>query len=184
MANFLSYVNNHLYDDSIFHRSVPGFVTQGGGYGIGPATQNNPEQSHPAERAWFKMSRTGETMRGTVALAKVPAQTNTDGSVVAGTGPRQRNQRILLSIWPTLHRTWTKPALAGSPSLRNVVDGTMGVVDQIAKLPTFNVTSSHFGWIFRWRISNPANQIQSSKSHRDQHCQRRAAAGHKRRQRK
>jgi len=31
-ANFLYYVNNNLYQRSIIHRSVPGFVIQGGGY--------------------------------------------------------------------------------------------------------------------------------------------------------
>jgi len=32
VANFLDYVNRGAYDQSIFHRLVPGFVLQGGGY--------------------------------------------------------------------------------------------------------------------------------------------------------
>lgn len=32
VANFLSYVNDGVYNDAIFHRSVPGFVEQTGGY--------------------------------------------------------------------------------------------------------------------------------------------------------
>jgi len=32
VANFLNYVNDGDYDDSFIHRSVPGFVVQGGGY--------------------------------------------------------------------------------------------------------------------------------------------------------
>jgi cyclophilin family peptidyl-prolyl cis-trans isomerase len=32
VANFLAYINNGEYDNTIFHRSVPGFVIQGGGY--------------------------------------------------------------------------------------------------------------------------------------------------------
>lgn len=32
VSNFLAYVNSGLYDNSFFHRSVPGFVIQGGGY--------------------------------------------------------------------------------------------------------------------------------------------------------
>lgn len=31
-ANFLAYVKNGFYKDTIFHRVVPGFVVQGGGY--------------------------------------------------------------------------------------------------------------------------------------------------------
>ncbi|QJR80365.1 peptidyl-prolyl cis-trans isomerase [Alteromonas pelagimontana] len=30
--NFLRYVDKHGYDDTVFHRTVPGFVVQGGGY--------------------------------------------------------------------------------------------------------------------------------------------------------
>jgi cyclophilin family peptidyl-prolyl cis-trans isomerase len=33
VANFLHYVNTGFYNNTIFHRVVPGFVVQGGGYG-------------------------------------------------------------------------------------------------------------------------------------------------------
>jgi cyclophilin family peptidyl-prolyl cis-trans isomerase len=39
VANFLTYVNAGFYDGTIFHRSSPGFVLQGGGY-VGPLTAN------------------------------------------------------------------------------------------------------------------------------------------------
>ncbi len=32
VANFLDYVNNGAYTNSVYHRSVPGFVVQGGGF--------------------------------------------------------------------------------------------------------------------------------------------------------
>ena len=32
VANFMNYVNDGDYNDSFFHRSVPGFVLQGGGF--------------------------------------------------------------------------------------------------------------------------------------------------------
>jgi cyclophilin family peptidyl-prolyl cis-trans isomerase len=35
VANFLQYVNDGFYDDTLFHRIVSGFVLQGGGYGVG-----------------------------------------------------------------------------------------------------------------------------------------------------
>ena len=33
-ANFLNYINSDAYTNGIFHRSVPGFVIQGGGFKI------------------------------------------------------------------------------------------------------------------------------------------------------
>jgi peptidyl-prolyl cis-trans isomerase A (cyclophilin A) len=32
VANFMAYVSSGTYNNTIFHRSVPGFVLQGGGY--------------------------------------------------------------------------------------------------------------------------------------------------------
>ncbi len=38
VKNFLSYVGNGFYTNTIFHRVVPGFVTQGGGFVSDPAS--------------------------------------------------------------------------------------------------------------------------------------------------
>ena len=37
VANFLSYVNKGHYNNTIFHRVIPGFMVQGGGMEIGRA---------------------------------------------------------------------------------------------------------------------------------------------------
>lgn len=39
VQNFIDYVNDSYYDRSIFHRSVPNFMIQGGGYKLGPHGQ-------------------------------------------------------------------------------------------------------------------------------------------------
>ncbi|UJP07824.1 MAG: peptidylprolyl isomerase, partial [Nitrosomonas sp.] len=33
-ANFLNYIQNDAYTNGIFHRSIPGFVIQGGGFKV------------------------------------------------------------------------------------------------------------------------------------------------------
>ncbi|MBT8054445.1 MAG: hypothetical protein HKN57_14525 [Xanthomonadales bacterium] len=65
VANFLNYVNSGAYKDSFIHRSVPGFVIQGGGYYLvdgNPAAieTNAPVVNEPG------ISNT----RGTIAMAK------------------------------------------------------------------------------------------------------------------
>lgn len=64
VANFLRYIESNRYDGTFIHRSVPGFVIQGGGYVFpGPGIP----LFDPIENE-FKVSNT----RGTVAMAKRP----------------------------------------------------------------------------------------------------------------
>jgi cyclophilin family peptidyl-prolyl cis-trans isomerase len=71
VANFLGYVNPGIYDNSIFHRSVPTFVIQGGGYTFA----NNTFTAlavHAAVVNEFHVSNT----RGTLAMAKLANDPN------------------------------------------------------------------------------------------------------------
>ncbi len=82
VQNFLSYVNSSAYDNSMFHRSVSGFVLQGGGFNAptvaadqpgsdptsivsGPVVQNEPGNSN---------------VLGTIAMARLGADPNTGES--------------------------------------------------------------------------------------------------------
>ena len=68
--NFISYINSGAYTNGVFHRSVPDFVVQGGGYQR-VATANGISANAVATNApvinEYKVSNT----RGTVAMAKV-----------------------------------------------------------------------------------------------------------------
>jgi len=76
VANFLNYVTSGRYASSIFHRSVPNFVLQGGGFTFNtnpsrldpiatdPAVQNEPD---PTNRS---------NLRGTLAMAKLGSDPN------------------------------------------------------------------------------------------------------------
>ena len=71
VANFLNYMNKGAYTNSIVHRSVPGFIWQGGGYkyesdaitaiGENPVVRNEPVISNT---------------RGTIAMAKLGSSAN------------------------------------------------------------------------------------------------------------
>ncbi|HYI95968.1 MAG TPA: peptidylprolyl isomerase [Bryobacteraceae bacterium] len=66
VANFLNYVNKGSFTNSMIHRSVPGFIIQGGGY---QWVDRTPVEipADPAVRNEYSLSNT----RGTIAMAKV-----------------------------------------------------------------------------------------------------------------
>ncbi len=71
VANFLNYMNNDRYNNSFIHRSVPGFIVQGGGF-IFQDGQVTGISAFPPLDNEFKISNT----RGTVAMAKVGGDPN------------------------------------------------------------------------------------------------------------
>jgi peptidyl-prolyl cis-trans isomerase A (cyclophilin A) len=71
VANFLDYLNDGDYVDSFVHRSVPGFVIQGGGFRVvSGAVQAVPTE--PPIQNEFDASN----LRGTIAMARVAGQVN------------------------------------------------------------------------------------------------------------
>jgi len=71
VASFLKYVDAGDYDGTIFHRSVSGFVVQGGGfYPAAPPNQFYSVPSRPSPKNEPGISN----IRGTVAMAKIDKQ--------------------------------------------------------------------------------------------------------------
>jgi cyclophilin family peptidyl-prolyl cis-trans isomerase len=69
VANFLTYVDEGAYTNSLIHRSVSNFIVQGGGYRyVDGQTTTIPE--HAAVANEFK----DKNLRGTLAMAKIPDQ--------------------------------------------------------------------------------------------------------------
>lgn len=66
VTNFLGYVNSGAYDGTFIHRSVPGFVIQGGGYSFNDGVAEHIVVSEPVVNE-FNLSNT----RGTIAMAKL-----------------------------------------------------------------------------------------------------------------
>jgi len=66
VENFLAYVNEGGYEDTFVHRSIPGFVIQGGGFNFFGEVPNSIPLDLPIENE-FKLSN----IRGTIAMAKL-----------------------------------------------------------------------------------------------------------------
>ena len=125
VANFLNYVNSGTYNNSFFHRSVPGFIIQGGGYIWNDSTGNVSSVTTNAPIAnEFSASRSNR--RGTIAMAKLGGDPNSATSQwfinLADNGSALDGQN------------------GGFTVFGEVSAASMEVVDSIARLPIANVS--------------------------------------------
>ncbi len=115
VKNFLGYVRSGHYDGTVFHRVIPGFMIQGGGF--------TPElEEKPTRPAIRNEARNGlRNSRGAVAMAR----TNDANSATSQFFVNLRdNHRLDFGI-----------SGAGYAVFGQVVEG-MDVVDRIAMVPT------------------------------------------------
>ncbi|WP_340123836.1 peptidylprolyl isomerase [Methylobacter svalbardensis] len=119
-ANFLTYVNEGFYNNTIFHRIIPGFMAQGGGFD----TDFNQKAVHGPIKNEADNGLTNK--RGTIAMAR----TNVPDSATAQFFINYKDNASLNHTSPT-SSGW------GYAVFGEVIEG-MDIVDAMAKQPTGN----------------------------------------------
>jgi cyclophilin family peptidyl-prolyl cis-trans isomerase len=118
-ANFLAYVKNGHYSGTIFHRVIPGFMVQGGGF--------LPDMKQKPVMAPIKNEATNglKNDRGTIAMAR----TNI---------PDSATSQFFINVVNNAMLNYGGPGREGYAVFGKVIEG-MDVVDAIVSVPTRNV---------------------------------------------
>ena len=118
VKNFLEYVNDGFFADTIFHRVVPGFVIQGGGF-TEDFTKKETRDSIENEAA-----KGIKNVRGTISMARTRARESATSQFF-----------ISLKDNAMLDYRGEHPTGWGYAAFGQVIEG-MDVVDEIAAIPT------------------------------------------------
>ncbi|KKM18363.1 hypothetical protein LCGC14_1666480, partial [marine sediment metagenome] len=118
VANFLQYVDAKFFDGTIFHRVMPGFMIQGGGF--------RADMTQPAVQSPIKNEAANglKNLRGTLAMARTSVVDSATAQFF-----------ISLVDNDSLDHTGQSPQAFGYAVFGRVTEG-MDVVDKIAKVPT------------------------------------------------
>ncbi len=119
-ANFLTYVKEGFYNGTIFHRVIPGFMAQGGGFDTSFTQKNtHAEIQNEADNGL-------KNKRGSIAMARTNA-------------PHSASSQFFINYKDNsfLDHTGKNASGWGYAVFGEVVEG-MDVVDAMAKVPTGN----------------------------------------------
>ena len=118
VANFLQYVREGHYDNTLFHRVIPGFMIQGGGFS--PGMKQKPTRAPVANEAANGTKNT----RYTVAMART-------------SDPHSATAQFFINIADNGFLDYKAPSAQhyGYCVFGKVVDGK-DIVDRIAGVPT------------------------------------------------
>lgn len=119
VANFLKYVDEGFYDKTLFHRSIPGFVVQGGGFEKG-LTQKKTRKPVKNES-----SNLLKNSRGTISMARK-------------THPDTATSQFYINLGENRSLDFKSQVQPGYTVFGEISEG-MDVIDMIAGIPTKTV---------------------------------------------
>lgn len=122
VTNFLRYVDEGYYDGTIFHRVIPGFMVQAGGF------DQNMSRKSTHEPVVNESRQTARNLRGTIAMARTA-------------DPDSATAQFFINLVDNPHLDAT-PSRAGYTVFGSVTEG-MGVIDAIGSVDTTN--RNHMG---------------------------------------
>jgi peptidyl-prolyl cis-trans isomerase A (cyclophilin A) len=118
VKNFLSYAKSGFYNDTIFHRVIPGFMAQGGGF-------TADRKQKPTKAAIRNEAANGlKNDRGTIAMARTSA-------------PDSATAQFFINVVNNNMLNRPNPDGAGYAVFGKVLEG-MDVVDKIVNVKTLN----------------------------------------------
>jgi len=116
VENFLRYVDEGLYAGTIFHRVIPGFMIQGGGF-------TTSMQKKPTHQPIVNEASNGlKNLRGTTAMART-------------SDPHSATAQFFINVNDNDFLNYAKGKTPGYAVFGTVVEG-MDVVDAIVSVPT------------------------------------------------
>ena len=118
--NFLQYVNDRFYDGTIFHRVIPGFMVQGGGF--------NPEMDQKKTRDQIQNEAQNglKNTVGTLAMARTP-------------NPHSATAQFFINVADNEFLNFTAPTTQGfGYTVFGRVTQGMDIVNKIVAVPTGN----------------------------------------------
>ncbi|HDR15016.1 MAG TPA: hypothetical protein ENN79_05955 [Desulfobacteraceae bacterium] len=123
VANFMNYIGEGKYRNTLIHRSVPGFVIQGGGYVLDGSTIYTVQKNAPIVNE-FHLSN----LRGTIAMAKLAGNPDSATSEwFFNLGDNSENLDYQNGGFTVFGR---------------VTDQSLAVIDAIAALPIYDLSNN------------------------------------------